>query len=87
MNEMGGACDTYLEEERRIHDFGGEPGPRGRRRCIWKGKIILKWIEDRVWGVDGIALVRDREMWWSVVNAVMNLRVPQDNLSNYTLTV
>ena len=23
-NEIGGACSAYGEEERRIHDFGGE---------------------------------------------------------------
>jgi len=44
MNEMGGACGTYLEEERHIHGLGGEPGPRGRLRRIWEWKIILKWI-------------------------------------------
>ena len=24
MNEMGGACSTYGEGERRVQDFGGE---------------------------------------------------------------
>jgi hypothetical protein len=50
MNEMGGACGTYLEEERHLHGFGEEPAPRGRLGPIWEGKIILKWIEDKAWG-------------------------------------
>jgi len=28
------------------------------------------------WGMNWIDLVRDRDRWWAVVNAVMNLRVP-----------
>jgi len=56
----------------------GEPGPRGRLRHFWEGTIILKWIEYRVWGVDGIALVQDREKWWTAVNTVRNLRVSQE---------
>ena len=78
MNEMGGARGTYLEEERRIHGFGEEPDPRGRLRHFWEGGIILKWIEYRIWGVDGIALVQDGEKWWIVVNAAINLRVSQE---------
>jgi len=78
MNEMGGACSTYLEEGRHIHGFGEEPGPRGRLRHFWEGTIILKWIEYRVWGVEDIALVQDREKWWTLVNAVINLRGSQE---------
>jgi hypothetical protein len=39
---------------------------------------ILKWIFNK-WdggGKDWIALTQDREKWWALVNAVMNLRVP-----------
>ena len=42
------------------------------------GKIILKWTAEKGWGVDRIALVQGREKWRSVVNAVINLRVPQE---------
>jgi hypothetical protein len=42
------------------------------------GSIILKWIlkEWNGGGVDWIDLALDRDMWWTLVNAVMNLRVP-----------
>jgi len=35
---MGGACNTYGGEERRVQVFGGEPGgkvPLGRPRFRW----------------------------------------------------
>ena len=42
------------------------------------GTIILRWIF-RKWdvrGMDWIDLAQDRDRLWSLVNAVMNLRVP-----------
>jgi hypothetical protein len=41
------------------------------------GRIILKWILEK-WdgGTDWIGLAQERDRWWSVVNAVMNLWVP-----------
>jgi hypothetical protein len=39
-------------------------------------KMGSKWILGRLaWGVDWIRLAQDRDRWWAVVSAVMNLRV------------
>jgi hypothetical protein len=42
------------------------------------GRIILRWIFKKyhVGGLDGIEFAQDRDRWWVLVNAVMNLRVP-----------
>jgi hypothetical protein len=41
------------------------------------GSIILKWIFKK-WdgGMDWIDMAQDRDRWRSLLNAVMNLRVP-----------
>ena len=35
----------------------------------------ITWIEDGEEGFNWIDMAQDRDMWWAVVNAVMNLRV------------
>ena len=42
------------------------------------GRIILKWIFERLdgGGIDRINVAQDRDRWWTLVNAVMNLWVP-----------
>ena len=40
-------------------------------------RIILKWIfKKRMGGMEWIDLAQDRDMWWALVNTVMNLWVP-----------
>ena len=44
----------------------------------FRGRIILKWIFERLdggGGIDWIDLSQDRDRWRAVVSAVMNLRV------------
>jgi hypothetical protein len=61
---MGGDCSPNEEKENwEDQDVGG-----------W---IILRWILEIGWGgVDWIGLSQDRDKWRTLVNAVMNLRVP-----------
>jgi hypothetical protein len=41
------------------------------------GRIILKWIYERLdGGVDWIDVAQDRDRWRALVYTVMNLRVP-----------
>jgi hypothetical protein len=53
----------------REGDHLGDPGVDGRRRLKW---IFKKWDG----GMNWIELALDKDKWWAVVNAVMNLRVP-----------
>jgi hypothetical protein len=48
----------------------------GRPRCRWEDNIKMDLQEVGCGGMDWIELVRDKDRWWAVVNAVMNLRVP-----------
>jgi len=50
-----------------LQDHWGDPDVDGR--------IILRWIFRRGY-MDWIDLARDRDRWWALVTAVMNLRVP-----------
>jgi hypothetical protein len=51
--------------------------PLGRPRRRWEDNIKMDF-QDVGWrrDMDWIEVTRDRDRWWAVVNAVMNLRVP-----------
>jgi hypothetical protein len=49
--------------------------PLGRSRRRWEDGIRMDLRETGLGGVDWIRLAQDRDRWWVVVSAVMNLRV------------
>jgi hypothetical protein len=51
-------------------------GPLGRPRCRWVENIKMDLREIEWGGMDWIDLAQGRDQWRSVVNMVMNLRVP-----------
>jgi hypothetical protein len=57
----------------------GNPRERNHLKDLGTyGRIILKWIFKKLNGcMDWIDLVQNREKFWAVVNAVLNLRVPK----------
>jgi hypothetical protein len=50
--------------------------PLGRTRRRWEHNIKMNLQEVGCKGMDWIQPAQDREWWWTLVNAVMNLRVP-----------
>ena len=76
--EMGGACGAY-EEGRVVHGVlvgkpeGKRPLVRPRRR--WEDNIKMD-LREVGRGGDWMELAQDRARWRSLVNTVMNLRVP-----------
>jgi hypothetical protein len=56
--------------------------PLGRPRHRWEDNIKIDLQEMGCGGMDWIELAQDRDRWRAVVNAVMNLRVPQ-NAGNF----
>ena len=53
---------------------GRRPLARPRRR--WEDNIKMDLQEVGCGGMDWIQLAHDRDRWWALVNAVMNIRVP-----------
>jgi hypothetical protein len=50
--------------------------PLGRPRYRWEENIKMNLQEVGSGGMDWIELAQDRDRWRTLVNAVMNLRVP-----------
>ena len=50
--------------------------PLGRSRCRWEDNIKIDLQEVGCGNLDWIDLAQDRDRWRTLVNAVMNLRVP-----------
>jgi len=69
-----------MGEERGVYRVlvGKQEGrrPLGRPRRRWVDNIRMDFQEVGCWYMDWIGLVQDREMWWTLVSAVMNFRVP-----------
>jgi len=54
----------------------GEKKPRGRPRRRGGNNFRMDLQEVGCGYVDWIGLAEDRDRWWTLVSAVMNLRVP-----------
>jgi hypothetical protein len=52
-----------------------EKRPFGRPRRRWEDGMRMDLREIVLGGVDWIRLAQDRDRWWAVVSAVMNLRL------------
>ena len=71
---------VHMGERRCIYKvLVGKPEgkrPIGRPRHRWEYNIKMDIQEVRCRVMDWIELAQDRDRWWSLVNAVMNLCVP-----------
>ena len=56
--------------------------PLGRPRHRWECNIKMGLHEVGFGGMDWIELAQAEKRWWALVNAVINLRVPQ-NAGNF----
>ena len=75
--------DTYIYTHTHTHTHTGfwwrpeGKSPLGRPRHGWYCNIKMD-LQEVAWvGMDWIDLAQDRDRWWTLVNAVMNLRVPK----------
>jgi hypothetical protein len=78
---MSEACSTNGEKRKGYRLLVGKPErrrPLGRSRRRWGDNIRMELGEMEWSGVDWIGLAQDKNRWRALVNAVMNLRVPQN---------
>jgi hypothetical protein len=70
-----------LRERRGVYRVSmGKPEgkrPLGRPRRRWEDNIKMGLQEVEGGGTDWIELVQDRDRWWALVTAVMNLQLPK----------
>jgi hypothetical protein len=68
-----------MGEERKVYKvLVGKPKgkrPFGRPMRRWEDGVRMDLRETGLRDVDWILLAQDRDRWWAVVSAVMNLRV------------
>jgi len=69
MGEEKGVCRVLLGKLE-----GKRPLGRSRRRWVDNIMTALQQVGCRY--MDWIGLAQDRDRWWTLVSAVMNLRVP-----------
>ena len=77
-NTLGGACNAYGGEGRRIEGFGGETWRKEttwETQTRWEDNIKMDRQEVGCGGMDCIEMAQDRDRWPSLVNAVMNFGV------------
>jgi hypothetical protein len=77
---MGGACSSGGEERGMYRILVGKregKRPLGRPKCRWEDNIKMDLQEVGCRDMDLIELAQDRYRWRTLVNVVMNLRVPK----------
>jgi hypothetical protein len=75
---MDRACSTWGRREVLYGVLVGKPEgkiPLGRPKHRWEENIKMDLQKVGCGGMDWIKVVQDRDRWWALVNAVMNLRV------------
>jgi len=85
---MGWACDAYGWGEGVYRVVVGKPEGRRslqRPRHRWVDNIRMDLQEVGCGYMDWTGLAQDRDRWWTLVSAVMNLRVPW-NAGNFLTT-
>ena len=73
---MGGGCSTYGESRGVYRVLVGNlegKRPFGRSRLRRENNIKMSLQEVGCGGMDWTDVARDRDKWWALVNAVMNI--------------